>query len=80
MGLSRAGQAAKDSYTSSQMSFFSRDLSVIVGGPWRQVGRRASVTRKFGEALKLKSANLSHFVTEGTETRGVSDEFLEGVD
>lgn len=54
MGLSRAGQAAKDSYTYSQMSFFSRDLSVIVGGPWRQVGRRASVARKFCEALKLK--------------------------
>lgn len=54
-------------------------MSVIVGGPWGRVVRRDSMTWKFCDALKLKLAKLSHYVKERIETKGVSDEFVEGV-
>ena len=31
------------------------------------------------EALEPKSAKLSHFMKEGPETKGTSDNFVEGV-
>lgn len=48
-GLNQTGYRVKDRYASSQIFFCSRNMAVVAGGPWEQVG----MTLKLCEACKL---------------------------